>query len=102
MALFFLTTTVGNLLNGVLYSAVDGILDNKQTIWLFTGLMLLASCLFALVASRYRPAVPEVEPDDGAGAAKVATEATGAAAPSDLELASGGASEKVGGVASWK
>ena len=111
MALFFLTTTVGNLLNGVLYSAVDGILDNKQTIWLFTGLMLLASCLFALVASRYRPAVPEAEPDDGACAAKAATEATGAAAaaaaagaaaPSDLELASGGASAKVGGVASWK
>jgi len=105
MALFFLTTTVGNLLNGVLYSAVDGVLDNTQTIWLFTGLMLLASCLFALVASRYRPAVPEVEPDDSATAAKAvaaAAAATGAAGPSDLELASSGASAKAGGVASWQ
>jgi len=97
MACFFLTTTLGNLLNGVLYSALDGVLDNAQTIWLFTGLMLLAACLFALVASRYRPAVPEPEAE---------AEENGAAAPADLELAAaagggGGVAKAAGGVAAW-
>ena len=100
MALFFLTTTVGNLLNGVLYTAVDGVLSNLQVIWLFTGLMVAASCLFALVAARYRPAVPEPDPDDVAGAVAKAGDGAAGPRPADLELANGGA--KAGIVASWQ
>jgi POT family proton-dependent oligopeptide transporter len=56
LALFFLTTALGNLLNGVVYAAVDGVLSPLQTIWAFTALMLAAAGAFAAVAAAYRPA----------------------------------------------
>ena len=92
MALFFLTSTAGNLMSAAIFSAVDGVLNNSQIIWLFTGLMLCASCLFAVVAARYKPAVPEPEPVEAASAAAVAGPAA------DLELAA----KASGGVASWE
>ena len=55
LSLFFLTTSLGDLLNAVLYGAVDGVLTIQQIIWLFTGLMLAAACSFAFVAMRYKP-----------------------------------------------
>jgi len=68
MAGFFLTTTAGDLLNGVLYRAVDGVLTQEQVVWLFTALMLAAAVAFAAVAARYRPAPPPPTPPTPADA----------------------------------
>jgi proton-dependent oligopeptide transporter, POT family len=67
LALFFLTTTLGNLLNGVVYAAVDGVLSPLQTIWAFTALMLAAAGVFAAVAAAYRPARKATQDAEEAG-----------------------------------
>ena len=55
LALFFLTTFAGDLLNGVLYSAAGG-LGVGALVWVVTGLCAAASVAFALLAARYSSA----------------------------------------------
>ena len=52
LALFFLTTAAGDLLNGALYAAL-GHLPPSTLIWIVTILQILAACVFTVVASQY-------------------------------------------------
>ena len=52
LALFFLTTATGDLLNGALYAAL-GHLPPVTLIWIVTILQIIAACIFAAVASQY-------------------------------------------------
>ena len=54
LAGFFVTTALGDLLNGVLYSSLGGRLSMGALIWMVTALCLVASCVFALLARRYK------------------------------------------------
>ena len=55
LACFYLTTSIGDFLNGVLYAAIDGVLTETQIIWLLVSLMLLVSVLFVYVAYTFKP-----------------------------------------------
>lgn len=52
LALFFLTTAAGDLLNGALYSALGGFTAAKL-IWIVTGLQVVAAACFVAVARAY-------------------------------------------------
>jgi POT family proton-dependent oligopeptide transporter len=52
LALFFLTTAAGDLLNGALYSALGGFTAAKL-IWIVTGLQVVAAACFVAVARTY-------------------------------------------------
>jgi dipeptide/tripeptide permease len=52
LALFYLTTAAGNLLNSIIYGAL-GNLAPVSLIFIATGLQILAALVFAYVASRY-------------------------------------------------
>jgi POT family proton-dependent oligopeptide transporter len=55
LALWYLTSSIGSLLNGLLYQAADGLLSQAQLVWVSCALMLLAATLFAVIASRFVP-----------------------------------------------
>jgi dipeptide/tripeptide permease len=52
LALFFLMTATGDLLNGALYAAL-GHLPPATLIWIVTILQVIAACIFAAVSSQY-------------------------------------------------
>ena len=54
LAGFFVTTALGDLLNGVLYTALGGRVSMGVLIWIVTALCLAASCVFAALARRYK------------------------------------------------
>ena len=55
MALFFLTTFVGNTVNGLVYPLLAAALSPLQRLLLLTGVMSAAGCVFAWLAWRYQP-----------------------------------------------
>lgn len=54
LACFYLTTSLGDFLNGVLFAAIDGVLTESQTIWLLVSLMLFVSFIFVYVAYTFK------------------------------------------------
>lgn len=54
LALFFLTTAAGDLMNGLLYAAL-GFLATSSLIWVVTALNVLAALLFCWLAARFVP-----------------------------------------------
>ncbi len=56
-ALFLLTSAIGDLLTGVLYSALYPVLSGPVMLLFFSGLMLLNFVAFLYVASRYQPVI---------------------------------------------
>lgn len=93
-AVFLLTTAVGNLLTGVLYSAVSRVMGAASIYAFFAGLMLLNWLAFLVVARKYRPVVvvdatvhaPEDE-EEAADAADAAADADEESAASRQMLA---------------
>ena len=55
MSLWFLTISLGNVFTGLVAKANP--FQGAAFFWFFSGLTLLASILFAVVAKRYRPRV---------------------------------------------
>ncbi len=56
-ALFLLTSAIGDLLTGVLYSALYPVLSGPVMLLFFSGLMLLNFIAFLLVANRYQTVI---------------------------------------------
>ncbi len=54
LALFFLTTALGDLLNGLLYAAL-GFLSTSSLIWVVTALNGVAAMVFCWLAARFVP-----------------------------------------------
>ena len=55
MAMFFLTTFVGDTVNGLLYNALSAVLTPLQLLILLSALMSLAGVVFGVLAYRYQP-----------------------------------------------
>jgi POT family proton-dependent oligopeptide transporter len=55
LAQWYLTSSIGSLLNGLLYEAAGTLLSQDQLVWVSCGLMLVAATAFAIVASRFVP-----------------------------------------------
>ena len=53
VALYLGTVALGNVITGVLYSALSGVLSSLQLIILLTALMAAAAALFCVLAARY-------------------------------------------------
>ena len=66
LALFFLTTAAGDLLNGLLYAAL-GFLSTSSLIWVVTGLNALAAVGFCGLAARFVPRGGVVAAGGGGG-----------------------------------
>lgn len=60
MACFFLTTAVGDMLAGVLYSSLQAVLTPMQIALLLAGLMAVAGAAFAGLAVLYKPRARDV------------------------------------------
>ncbi len=56
MSMWFVSVGIGDLLAGVLYSALEN-LPQQSFYWLFAFLMFLAACIFVLLAFAYVPPV---------------------------------------------
>jgi POT family proton-dependent oligopeptide transporter len=66
LALFFLTTALGDLLNGVLYSAAGGV-GLAALVWAVTAMCAAASLAFAVLAARYVPVAARAGQGEGEG-----------------------------------
>lgn len=63
LALWYLCSFAGDLLNGIVYGTLGDVMSTQQLIWMFSGLMFTAACVFTFLASRYVPANPlEAQP----------------------------------------
>ena len=60
MALFFVSTAVGNLLGGALYGSLFGVLSPLQLVILFGASVSAAGVLFGLQAAAYKGGAVEV------------------------------------------
>ena len=60
MAMFFLTTAIGDAIAGVLYVSLENVLDSFQLAVLLTALMCAAGLAFAALAWSYKPRRSEV------------------------------------------
>lgn len=56
LALWYVASSLGNVLNGTLYGALGGILTQVQLIWVSTGMLFAAALLFTVIAAHYKPA----------------------------------------------
>lgn len=70
VALYFGSVALGNIITGVLYSGLSGVLSSLQLILLLTALMCVASAAFCALAVVYRSLPMPAEASD-AGAAAV-------------------------------
>jgi POT family proton-dependent oligopeptide transporter len=71
VALYLSMVAIGNVLTGVIFDALAGILSQAQIILLISGFMCSAGCVFAVLAYRYEPleapskrSLQEVSPSD--------------------------------------
>ena len=55
LSAFYLTTSIGDFLNGILYAAIDGVLTETQIIWLLSSMMLFISFIFLYVNYTFKP-----------------------------------------------
>jgi proton-dependent oligopeptide transporter, POT family len=55
LSAFYLTTSIGDFLNGILYAAIDGVLTETQIIWLLSSMMLFISFIFLYVNYSFKP-----------------------------------------------
>lgn len=56
LALWYVASSLGNVLNGTLYGALGGTLSQVQLIWVSTGMLFAAALLFTVIAAFYKPA----------------------------------------------
>ena len=55
LSAFYLTTSIVDFLNGILYAAIDGVLTETQIIWLLSSMMLFISFIFLYVNYSFKP-----------------------------------------------
>ena len=53
VTMFYLTTAIGDAMNGVLYASLGG-MKASSLIWIVTGLQVVASLVFIMVARRWK------------------------------------------------